>query len=145
MTHTTPELIDIPAHAVLAVDGQGSAYGPAFETAVATLLSERTIQGTWWSGEDRMRFDLENPDGWSWTLAVPLATDARIEERPAQRVARLVHHGSYEDEGPSLAALYAFVAEQGLEPAGPHTETYLNDPATVAPADIRAELRVPVK
>jgi hypothetical protein len=51
----------------------------------------------------------------------------------------------HEDEGPSLAALHAFVAEQGLEPAGPHTETYLNDPGTTAPADLRTELRVPVK
>jgi hypothetical protein len=145
MTHTTPELATIPAHAVVAVDGRGSANAEPFEAAVATLLENRTIQGTWWSGDDRSRFDLENPDGWSWTLAVPLAAEARVEQRPEQRVARLMHHGPYEDEGPSLAALYAFVAEQGLEPAGPHTETYLNDPATVAPADIRAELRVPVK
>ncbi len=145
MTYTTPEFIEIPAHAVLAVDGRGSADGPAFEAAVGTLLADRTIQGTWWSGDDRMRFELEHPDGWSWTLAVPLATEARIEQREAQRVARLVHHGPYEDEGPSLAALYAFVAEQGLEAAGPHTETYFNDPGTTPPADLRTELRVPVK
>jgi len=145
MTHTTPELTDIPAHAVLALDGRGSANGPAFEAAVAKLLNDRTIQGTWWSGDDRMRFDLENPAGWSWTLAVPLAANVRVEQRPAQRVARLLHHGPYEEEGPSLAALYAFVAEQGLEPAGPHTETYFNDPATTAPADLRTELRVPIR
>ncbi len=143
--HTTPELHDVPAHAVLAVDGSGSAEGPAFEAAVGTLLSERTIQGTWWSGDDRTRFDLENPDGWSWTVAVPVAAGVRVEQRPAQRVAKLLHHGPYEEEGPSLAALYAFVAEQGLEPAGPHTETYFNDPATTPPADLRTELRVPVK
>lgn len=71
--------------------------------------------------------------------------DVRVEARPAQHVVRLLHHGPYADEGPSLAALYAFAADAGLQPAGPHSELYLTDPRIVAPADLRTELRLPVR
>jgi hypothetical protein len=145
MTQTlTPQLADLPACTLLAIDGQGAPEGPAFEAAIGALHNGRPIEGTWWTGDDRLTFDLDRPDGWRWTLAVPVVSTARIEHRPAQRVAWVVHHGPYEDEGPTLAALYAFVAEQGLTPAGPHTELYLNDPGRTAPADLRTEIRVPV-
>jgi hypothetical protein len=145
LTHTTPELADIPGYSVLAIDGHGPAPGPGFEAAVAALEPDAPLEGTWWSGDDRLTFDLERPDDWRWTLAMPVPSGVRLDHRPAQRVARLIHHGAYDDEGPSLAALYAFVAERGLEPAGPHTEIYLDDPTRVAPADLRTELRVPVR
>jgi hypothetical protein len=146
MTQTlTPQLATLLACTLLAIDGQGAPAGPRFEAAVVTLQPDGPIEGTWWSGDDRLTFDLDRPDGWRWTLAVPVASAARIEHRPAQRVAWLVHHGPYEDEGPALAALYAFVAEQGLMPTGPHSEVYLADPSRVAPADLRTEIRVPVK
>lgn len=107
-----------------------------------------------------LRFDLGAPHGWHWTLAVP-APDVRtadavttaaarfgapvvLRAQQEQRVAQLVHRGPYDDEQPSLDALYAFVAEQGLRPAGPHTEVYLTDPGTTAPAELRTVLRVPV-
>ena len=145
MTQTlTPQRATLPPCTLLAIDGQGAPEGPAFDAAVASLHNDRPIEGTWWSGDDRLAFDLDRPDGWRWTLAVPVARTARVEHRPAQRVAWLVHHGPYEEEGPTLAALYAFVAEQGLTPAGPHTELYLTDPTRVAPADLRTEIRVPV-
>jgi hypothetical protein len=157
-THSRPELAELPASTVLAIDGEGAPDGPAFVAAVEALYAElghdRPLQGTWWSGDDRHTFVLDRPQDWRWILAVPTADDAaapsehtgvRLERRPAERVARLIHHGSYEDEGPSLAALYAFVAEQGLSPAGAHTETYLTDPRTTPPGDLRTELRVPVR
>ena len=60
------------------------------------------------------------------------------------RVARLVHHGPYADEGPSLEALRAFAGARGLRIADAHTETYLTDPRATPPAELRTELRVPV-
>jgi hypothetical protein len=145
ITHTAPELADVPACTVLAIDGAGAPAGPGFDAAVQALAPHAPIEGTWWSGDDGLTFDLEQPEGWRWTLAVPVSPALRLERRPAHRVAWLVHSGPYEDEGPALAALYAFVAEQGLEPAGPHTEIYLNDPSRTAPADLRTEIRVPVR
>jgi hypothetical protein len=144
LTHTAPQLADLPACTQLAIDGQGAPEGPAFETALGALHNRRPIEGTWWSGENRLEFDLGDPANWRWTLAVPVPGAVRLVQRPAQRVAWLVHHGPYEDEGPTLGALYAFVLAQGLTPAGPHTEVYLNDPSRTAPADLRTEIRVPV-
>jgi hypothetical protein len=157
--HTRPELSELPPRTVLAVDGSGSPDGPAFMSAVAALYKalgneDAPLQGTWWSGGDRFSFDPDRPDEWSWTLFVTDRDDVadpaagsgvRRERRPAERVARLVHYGPYEDEEPSLAALYAFVAASGLTAADAHTETYLNDPRVVAPAALRTELRVPVR
>jgi effector-binding domain-containing protein len=59
-----------------------------------------------------------------------------------------VHRGPYEDEGPALAALYAFVAEQGLTPDGPHTEvcvtdpTYVTDPTAAEPGELVTRVAV---
>jgi hypothetical protein len=154
-SHTEPELASLPPRTMLTIAGSGSPDGPAFAAAVAALVSavgDRVVlEGTWWSGSDPLSFDLERPDGWSWTIAAPVpdsfeAPDGmRREARPVERFARLVHRGPYDEEGPSLAALYAFVAARGLTPAGAHTEAYLTDPQTIPPPDLRTELRVPVR
>jgi hypothetical protein len=155
--HTQPELAELPPRTVLAIDGSGPAESPPFMGAVAALYEtlgndDAVLEGTWWSGDDRFSFDHDRPDGWSWTLAVPAPSDASVlrpgvrrERRPSERVARLVHHGPYADEAPSLAALYAFVAAEGLTVADAHSEAYLNDPRAVAPAELCTELRVPVR
>ena len=56
-----------------------------------------------------------------------------------------MHRGPYVDEAPSIAALDAFVVEQGREPVGPHTEVYLDDPRRTEPAQLRTLLRMPVR
>lgn len=105
-------------------------------------------------------FDLGRPDGWLWRLAVPapagctagavstaaarFGAPVHLRRPGAQLVVRLLHRGPYADEGPSLAALYAFAAGQGLVPVGPHTEVYLDDPGSTAPAALRTILQVPV-
>jgi hypothetical protein len=173
----TPTLIDLPARALLAVDGRGSPEDAPFAAAVRALLAVRAalgapadvpVEGTYSQDDqddavtsnDALRFDLDAPAGWRWTLAVPAPPDrsatavataadrfgAPVELRaePARRVAQLLHRGPYAEEGPSLEALHSFVAAQGLRAAGPHSEVYLTDPGTTAPADNRTLLRVPV-
>lgn len=168
-TTLTPSLSTVPARALLAVDGRGAPQDAPFTAAVRALFAVRAalgarddvpLEGTYTQDGDASRFDLGAPQGWHWTLAVP-APDARtadavttaaarfgapvvLRAQQEQRVAQLVHHGPYDDEQPSLDALHAFVAEQGLRPAGPHTEVYLTDPGTTAPAELRTVLRVPV-
>lgn len=165
-----PEIADLPACAVLAVDGRGGPADPPFAAAVRAMFAVRAalgatadvpLEGTYRQDGDPLRFDLRAEDGWHWTLTVPAPPQrsaeavvtaagrfgAPVELRgvPAQRVARLLHRGPYADEQPSLDALYAFVAARGLAPAGPHTETYLDDPRSTAPAELRTMLRVPVR
>lgn len=164
-----PQLVDLPARAVLTVDGTGAPEAPEFTRAVRALFAARAalgaredvpLEGSYSQDGDPLRFDLTEPGGWHWRLLVPApahATALAVEtagrrfgapvhlRRPAaQRVARLLHHGPYADEGPSLAALYAFVERAGLVPAGPHTEVYLTDPATTVPERMRTFLQVPV-
>jgi hypothetical protein len=166
---TTPELIDLPARAVLTVDGTGAPEAPEFTRAVRALFAVRAalgahedvpLEGSYSQDGDPLRFDLDRPEGWHWRLLVPApphATAAAVETAAsrfgapvhlryprAQRVARLLHLGPYADEGPSLAALYAFVERAGLAPAGSHTEVYLTDPSTTPPAELRTLLQVPV-
>ena len=130
LTHTTPELATLPACTLLAIDGEGAPVGPRFEAAVGRSTTTGRSRGP--GGPTRPAgLRPRPPRRLRWTLAVPVG--APLEHRPAQRVAWLVHHGLYEDEGPTLAALYAFVAEQGLTPAGPHTELYLTDRSASLP------------
>jgi hypothetical protein len=165
----TPELIDLPARAVLTVDGTGAPEAPAFTSAVRALFAVRAalgapedvpLEGSYSQDGDPLRFDLGAPDGWHWRLSVPAPPHATAEAVEtagprfgapvhlriplAQRVARLLHRGPYADEGPSLAALYSFIERAGLVPAGPHTEVYLTDPSTTPPAQLRTLLQVPV-
>lgn len=147
----TPVLTDLPARTVLAVDGRGAPEDPPFAAALRALYAVRAAlgapadvpaEGTYTQGGDPARFDLDAPDGWHWTLAVPAPPDRTAEA--VATAAELLHRGPYADEGPSLDALHAFVAARGLRPAGPHTEVYLTDPAVTAPADNRTLLRIPV-
>lgn len=167
---TRPALADLPARAVLAVDGRGTPEEPQFAAAIQALFAVRAalgapedvpLEGSYAQDGDPLRFDIDAPAGYHWTLLVPappaptteaVATAAarcgapvELRAQPGRRVARLLHHGPFAEEGPSLAALHAFVAEQGLQQAGPHTETYLTDPARTAPADYRTILHVPVR
>lgn len=41
---------------------------------------------------------------------------------------QIMHIGPYEAEGPTIARMYGFIAENGYEPAGKHHEIYLSDP-----------------
>ncbi len=162
-------LIEIPARDVLTVDGVGSPDGDAFTGAVRALYAVRAalggredvpLEGSYAQDGDPMTFDLDAPDGWHWRLLVPAPPQAKADAvgtaaerfgapvllrsaRPTP-AAEVLHRGPYSEEGPSLAALYAFVADQGLVPAGPHTEVYLTDPREVEPAELRTLLRVPV-
>jgi hypothetical protein len=58
--------------------------------------------------------------------------------------AQLLHLGPYGKEGPSIASLHAFIAEQGCELRGKHHEIYLGDPRRSAPEKLRTVIRQPV-
>jgi hypothetical protein len=166
--HTTPRFADLPPRDVLAVDGAGRPEDTAFTTAIEALFGTRAalgaaadvpLEGSYHQDGDVLRFDVDSPDGWRWQLVVPApegttagalsaaGVDPRVRlvHQPGQRVARLDHRGPYADEQPSLEALYAFVRESGLVPAGPHTEVYVTDPTTTPPAELRTVLQVPVR
>lgn len=60
---------------------------------------------------------------------------------PGGRVARLVHHGSFDELGASWSRLQSWVTEQGLTPSETIWEVYLTEPSPdMDPAALRTEL-----
>jgi hypothetical protein len=123
-----------------------------------------------WSADDVAAFApaTENRSAWQWRAMLRLPDDvpaelveaararaakkvgadaverAYLEEFEEGRCAQVMHLGPFADEGVTIAALHAFIAEQGLTLRGQHHEIYLSDPRRCAPAKMRTILRQPV-
>lgn len=125
------------------------------------------LEGLWWA-ENPDVFLTGSKDDWSWTMMIhqpdwitpelveaARATVVKTKELPALGALRFerfaegpsvqaLHVGSYDDEGPVIARMHEFAAEQGLVLRGQHHEIYLGDPRKVEPAKLRTVLRQPV-
>ena len=125
------------------------------------------LEGLWWSS-DPEAFSSSDKSRWSWTAMImqPDAVDreaveAAIRAAGAKRplpalellrferyaegaAAQVMYLGPYSDEGPTIAALHAFIADQAYVPAGKHHEIYLGDPRRTAPEKLRTVIRQPV-
>jgi hypothetical protein len=125
------------------------------------------LEGLWWAS-DMSAFTTGDKAQWDWTMmiTVPEAVTARtVEDARAAaakkkpiaaihrvrlarfaegRCAQILHIGPYSAEGPTVAALHDFIAEQGWVLAGKHHEIYLGDPRRAAPEKLRTIVRQPV-
>ena len=125
------------------------------------------LEGLWWT-PDMATFSTEDKSQWEWTLmiAVPalftadVVEDARaaaarkhprapldavrLERLAEGRCAQVLHVGPYSTEGPTVAALHAFIAEYEYVLVGKHHEIYLGDPRRSAPEKLRTIVRQPV-
>lgn len=147
------------------------AYGVKFASKAAGRdYVVMPLEGLWWS-DDLTAFTLDRRDEWRWTLMIrhpnfvsesairsvldevvsagkvseSLAGDLRIEMFAEGRAAQVLHIGPYETEGPVIARLHEFVAEQRLSLRGEHHEIYLGDPRRSAPEKLKTVLRHPVE
>ena len=59
-------------------------------------------------------------------------------------MATTVHHGPYEQIAAAYHTLTGWISEHGHDIAGPPREIYLNDPQTVAPAEILTRVEFPI-
>ncbi|CDP50936.1 hypothetical protein [Devosia sp. DBB001] len=125
------------------------------------------LEGRWWS-EDMESFIRRDKDRWQWTMMI-MAPDfasralyeaavekarGKLGESPASlRLERyeeglsvqILHIGSYDDEGPTLAQLHdEFMPQNGLVATGHHHEIYLSDARKTAPEKLKTILRQPV-
>jgi hypothetical protein len=107
---------------------------------------------------------------WQWTLMVALPSAVTAADLKAARVeaqarknaspalplvrrevlreglcAQVLHLGPYAAEKPTIEALHAFIARQGLTFAGSHHEIYISDPNRTASAKLKTIVRQPVK
>jgi hypothetical protein len=126
------------------------------------------LEGLWWA-DDPADFVARRKERWCWTMMImvpefidrPLFEAAvekakkklgtppaslRLEILNEGRALQILHVGSYDDEGPTLAKLHdEEMPARGLAFAGPHHEIYLSDPRRTEPAKLRTILRQPVR
>ena len=124
------------------------------------------LEGLWWVS-DMTAFSVADKSTWDWTMMIALsapvsaervaeARDAaarkkqlpglervRLERLAEGRAAQVLHRGPYSAEGTTVAALHAFIDEQGLALTGKHHEIYLGDPRRTAPERLRTIIRQP--
>jgi hypothetical protein len=125
------------------------------------------LEGLWW-GEGIDWNDVGQRSGWQWTMmimqpepvtpelfeqalaetrkkkpALPLDR-ARFERYDEGLAAQIMHIGSYDAEGPTIARLHGFAEQQGRALRGKHHEIYLGDPRKSAPEKLRTVIRQPV-
>jgi hypothetical protein len=126
------------------------------------------LEGLWWAS-DMSAFSIGDKSAWDWTMLImqpdevtaDVLADAKIRaaakvpvtalerlrlERFAEGLAaQVLHVGPYSAEGPAIARLHAFIAEQGRELAGQHHEIYLGDPRRSAPEKLKTIIRQPMR
>ena len=126
------------------------------------------LEGLWRS--DRMEsFVDRSKNEWAWTMMIrqpdwltdeirdasrasaekkslPALPHVRAERFEEGSSVQILHVGSYDDEGPTIARLHAeYLPAQGLVENGLHHEIYLSDPRRVDAAKLKTILRQPVR
>lgn len=129
-----------------------------------------SLEALWWA-EDMAAFSLERRDDWLWRAVIlqpDFITPAHLNDVRADAVkkkpeiaaalekaflftaeeghcAQIMHTGPYSAEGPTVAALHAFIDAQGLRKRGKHHEIYLSDPRRSEPERMQTIIRQPVE
>lgn len=127
------------------------------------------LEGLWWA-DDMPAFIARDKDAWSWTMMISqpewitalMVADA-VAARGAKKAlpglhkltlecivegvcVQILHHGSYDDEGPTLQRLHEeYMPQNRLQFNGHHHEIYLSDPRRMAPEKLKTILRQPVR
>lgn len=152
-----------PAYAEAVQALYGLSFGVKF-AAKAALGRDHAVgplEGLWWA-EDMADFTTNRRDGWHWCMMIRqpdwitaemldqtraakgITAPVRLERLDEGLCLQTLHIGPYAAEGPTIAALHAEIAAQGLRPTGHHHEIYLGDPRKTAPERLKALLRQPV-
>jgi hypothetical protein len=147
-------------------------YGLAY-TVKFVVKSQRDfvvppLEGLWWM-ENMTAFSLEAKDEWLWTLMImqpdwvtadvveealeevgrkkdlPALPDLRFEPYDEGLAVQIMYVGPYADEGPTIARMHEFIADEGYEMAGKHHEIYLGDLRRTAPEKLKTVIRQPVR
>jgi hypothetical protein len=128
------------------------------------------LEGLWWAGDMEVFAVARDKSAWEWTMMImqpdwvtrelyeaavaqvekqknpPALLKLRLETYHEGLSVQILHLGSYDDEGPTIARMHnEFMPANGYEPAGKHHEIYLSDPRRVAPDKLKTVLRQPVR
>ncbi len=127
------------------------------------------LEGLWWADDMDDFTTTRNKDAWYWTMIImqpefvteELVKEARAEvekkKNPAALTklrfetyhqglsAHIMHLGSYDEEGPTIAKMHDFAVQQGYTLHGKHHEIYLGDPRKTVPEKLQTVLRQPIE
>jgi len=127
------------------------------------------LEGLWWAEDMEAFTAARDKSAWDWTMMImqpewitqgmveeavkqvekkglPALSKLRLETYHEGLAVQILHIGSYDDEGPTIAKMHQeFMPENGYEPVGKHHEIYLSDPRKVAPEKLKTVLRQPVR
>jgi hypothetical protein len=164
--HGDPNTSASYAAAVQALYAVSYAAKFAIKKAGGEAFKVAPLEGLWWAA-DLGVFGTGQKSAWDWTMMIrqpdtvtaelverltaevairkslPRARELRLDEVEEGRAAQVLHIGPYAAEGPTIAALHAFIHEQGLDLRGKHHEIYLGDPRRAAPEKLRTIIRQP--
>ena len=126
------------------------------------------LEGLWWA-EDMETFLSGDKSSWLWTLMIlqpeavtpawfeearrlaakkvpaELLAQARLEPYAEGLSAQIMYTGPYSAEGPTIAALHQFIADQGLRLRGKHHEIYMSDFRRTPPEKLLTVIRQPAE
>jgi hypothetical protein len=127
------------------------------------------LEGLWWAENMDFFTTQRDKSTWNWTMMIlqpewitgeMLASSIdqvkdkdlealgllRLETYDEGLAVQIMHIGSYDDEGPTLARLHqTWLPENGYSENGLHHEIYLSDPRRTAPEKLKTVLRQPIK
>lgn len=123
------------------------------------------LEGLWWA-DDMSAFSVNDKSSWKWTMMImqpEFATKALVEKaiqdvakkkKPAAiskvrfesfsegKAAQIMHIGPFSEEGPNVAKVHAYIAENGAL-SGKHHEIYLSDIRKADPTKWKTVIRQP--
>ena len=126
------------------------------------------LEGLWWA-DDMSQFSVEKKGDWKWTLLMmqpeyvtpelfaeaaelvkqkknpPALPLLRFEAFAEGKAAQIMHIGLFSEEGPTIAKVHDFIAENGFKRSGYHHEIYLSDIRRAAPKNWKTVIRQPFK
>ncbi len=128
------------------------------------------LEGLWWAEDMDAFAAARDKSAWEWTMMImqPDWVTRELYDAAVAQVAKqknpsalpklrletyheglsvqILHLGSYDDEGPTIARMHReFMPANGYQPAGKHHEIYLSDPRRVTPDKLKTVLRQPVR
>lgn len=165
--HGDPNTSSAYRRAVEALYGASYAIRAVAKRSLNRVHTVAPLEGLW-AAEDLEVFRTRDKSAWDWTVMItqpdwitPEIVDEaltsarkkqlsaldrlRFERFAEGRSVQILHVGSYDDEGPTLARLHdEYLPQHGLAPIGRHHEVYLSDPRKTEPAKLKTILRQPV-
>jgi hypothetical protein len=132
------------------------------------------LEGLWWADDMESFTTKRDKSQWDWTMMImqpewitqemidqaievvakkkylPALPKLRLKTLNEGLCVQIMHHGSYDDEAPTLDKLHhEWIPENGYEMAGKHHEVYVytGNPrkGPVDPAKLRTVLRQPIR